>query len=129
MGRADRDEHVHFFSVNVIQPFLHNFDKQSLENTTFTYDYDYNSIMHYGANFFRSSSYYSSYVILYLAILAWGRTDRLWYRNAGEWPLVNAKVSVEPIATKSINCTTVSIDRPTISSNTSPSATSSVFKI
>jgi len=51
-SRADRDDHVHFFSVNVIQPFLHNFDKQSLDNTTFIYDYDYNSIMHYGPDFF-----------------------------------------------------------------------------
>jgi len=51
-SRADRDEHVHFFSVNVIPPFLHNFDKQSLDNTTFIYDYDYNSIMHYGPDFF-----------------------------------------------------------------------------
>lgn len=30
-----------------------NFDKQSLENTTYSFEYDYDSIMHYGRTFFR----------------------------------------------------------------------------
>jgi len=41
-----------FFSFSA---FVHNFDKQSLENTTYQYEYDYNSIMHYGTHFFSSS--------------------------------------------------------------------------
>ena len=30
-----------------------NFNKQSLENTTYGFEYDYDSIMHYGRYFFR----------------------------------------------------------------------------
>jgi len=30
-----------------------NFDKQSLKNTTYQFEYDYDSVMHYGKNFFR----------------------------------------------------------------------------
>ena len=30
-----------------------NFEKQSLENTTYSFEYDYKSIMHYGGNYFR----------------------------------------------------------------------------
>jgi len=80
-SRADRDDHVVFVAENVVKreyfffiplkserkslnllireihfclaAFLHNFDKQSLANTTYKYDYDYNSIMHYGTHFFR----------------------------------------------------------------------------
>jgi hypothetical protein len=40
---------VFFFWV----AFLHNFAKQSLVNTTYDYEYDYMSIMHYGTHFFR----------------------------------------------------------------------------
>lgn len=29
-----------------------NFEKQSLENTTYSFEYDYDSIMHYGKYFF-----------------------------------------------------------------------------
>ena len=36
-----------------ISAFLSNFDKQSLDNTTYKFEYDYDSIMHYGKNFFR----------------------------------------------------------------------------
>lgn len=32
--------------------FKSNFDKQSLENTTYSFEYDYDSIMHYGQFFF-----------------------------------------------------------------------------
>ena len=80
-SRADRDDHVVFVAENVVKreyffffplkserkslnllireihfclaALLHNFDKQSLANTTYKYDYDYNSIMHYGTHFFR----------------------------------------------------------------------------
>ncbi|KAK2703056.1 hatching enzyme 1.2-like [Artemia franciscana] len=54
-SRADRDAFVKFNEENAIQAFVHNFDKQSLENTTYQYEYDYNSIMHYGTHFFSSS--------------------------------------------------------------------------
>lgn len=37
----------------MIAEFRNNFDKQSLENTTYKFEYDYDSIMHYGKNFFR----------------------------------------------------------------------------
>lgn len=30
-----------------------NFDKQSLKNTTYQFEYDFDSVMHYGKNFFR----------------------------------------------------------------------------
>ena len=74
-SRADRDDHVHLFPENVVSrtcffhsahvvsissvirfvltAFLHNFDKQSLKNTTYEFEYDYDSIMHYGTHFFR----------------------------------------------------------------------------
>lgn len=51
-SRADRDDHVHLFPEHVVSPFLHNFDKQSLKNTTYEFEYDYDSIMHYGTHFF-----------------------------------------------------------------------------
>lgn len=35
--------------------FLDNFNKQSLENTTYNYEYDYQSIMHYGSHYFSKS--------------------------------------------------------------------------
>jgi hypothetical protein len=31
-----------------------NFNKESLENTTYSFEYDYGSIMHYGQFYFRS---------------------------------------------------------------------------
>jgi len=34
--------------------YRNNFNKQSLRNTTYNFEYDYNSIMHYGQYFFRS---------------------------------------------------------------------------
>lgn len=37
---------------NFISEFKSNFEKQSLKNTTYSFEYDYDSIMHYGANFF-----------------------------------------------------------------------------
>lgn len=35
--------------------FKPNFEKQSLENTTYSFEYDYDSIMHYGKHFFSKS--------------------------------------------------------------------------
>jgi hypothetical protein len=38
----------------VFAEYRNNFNKQSLRNTTYNFEYDYNSIMHYGQYFFRS---------------------------------------------------------------------------
>ncbi|ROT64680.1 Astacin-like metalloendopeptidase, partial [Penaeus vannamei] len=35
--------------------YIHNFAKQNKVNTTYTFDYDYKSVMHYGSHFFSSS--------------------------------------------------------------------------
>ncbi|XP_023289723.1 zinc metalloproteinase nas-13-like [Orussus abietinus] len=51
-SRADRDDFVQIHLENVIPQFRTNFDKQSRENTTYSYEYDYNSIMHYGQFYF-----------------------------------------------------------------------------
>ncbi|XP_049808643.1 hatching enzyme 1.2-like isoform X1 [Schistocerca nitens] len=51
-SRADRDQFVEIVKENIIPEFLNNFNKQSLENTTYSFEYDYDSIMHYGAYFF-----------------------------------------------------------------------------
>lgn len=53
-SRADRDRFVDVHMENVIPEFRNNFDKQSLENTTYKFEYDYDSIMHYGKSFFSS---------------------------------------------------------------------------
>ncbi len=74
-SRADRDDYVTLNQENVVKreqmwteisqifndlfcpffyaAFLHNFAKQSLLNTTYDFEYDYTSIMHYGTHFFR----------------------------------------------------------------------------
>jgi hypothetical protein len=36
--------------------FQVNFNKESLQNTTYSFEYDYNSIMHYGQFYFRSDT-------------------------------------------------------------------------
>ncbi|XP_068230819.1 hatching enzyme 1.2-like [Palaemon carinicauda] len=54
-ARSDRDDHVTVITENVIPDYLHNFNKQSELNATFSFDYDYNSIMHYGSHFFSYS--------------------------------------------------------------------------
>ncbi|CAG0885746.1 unnamed protein product [Darwinula stevensoni] len=51
-ARRDRDEYITVLKDNVIPNFLHNFEKLSLENTTYPYKYDYHSVMHYGPSFF-----------------------------------------------------------------------------
>lgn len=54
-ARSDRDNYVTIVKDNIILDYIHNFDKQSELNTTFSFDYDYNSVMHYGSNFFSFS--------------------------------------------------------------------------
>ncbi|KAJ4431988.1 hypothetical protein ANN_20597 [Periplaneta americana] len=53
-SRADRDQFVEIKFENIIPEYRSNFNKQSLENTTYNFEYDYDSIMHYGQYFFRS---------------------------------------------------------------------------
>lgn len=53
---ANRDNHIVVFEKNIIPKHLPNFDKLSgTEVTDFEYDYDYESIMHYGAFDFTSN--------------------------------------------------------------------------
>ncbi|XP_076271953.1 hatching enzyme 1.2-like isoform X1 [Rhynchophorus ferrugineus] len=54
-SRWDRDKFVKIHNENIIPRFKSNFDKQSLENTTYSFEYDYDSIMHYGKSFFSKS--------------------------------------------------------------------------
>ncbi|XP_044270605.1 hatching enzyme 1.2-like isoform X1 [Tribolium madens] len=51
-SRWDRDKFVKIHMDNIIPQYKTNFDKQSLENTTYSFEYDYDSIMHYGKYFF-----------------------------------------------------------------------------
>ncbi|XP_028139655.1 hatching enzyme 1.2-like [Diabrotica virgifera virgifera] len=51
-SRWDRDKFVKIHTDNIIPNYKANFDKQSLENTTYSFEYDYDSIMHYGKFFF-----------------------------------------------------------------------------
>lgn len=54
-SRWDRDRFVKINTKNIIPAFLSNFDKQSLDNTTYSFEYDYDSIMHYGKFYFSKS--------------------------------------------------------------------------
>ncbi|XP_011311042.1 zinc metalloproteinase nas-15 isoform X2 [Fopius arisanus] len=54
-SRADRDNFVTIQKENIISNFQINFEKESLENTTYSYEYDYSSIMHYGSDYFSKS--------------------------------------------------------------------------
>ncbi|KAI4470115.1 discoidin cub egf laminin and zinc metalloprotease domain containing [Holotrichia oblita] len=54
-SRWDRDKFVKIHTENIIPRYKANFDKQSLDNTTYTFEYDYNSIMHYGKYYFSKS--------------------------------------------------------------------------
>ncbi|KAF5304042.1 hypothetical protein FQA39_LY01827 [Lamprigera yunnana] len=54
-SRWDRDKFVKIHYENIIPNFKSNFEKQSLENTTYSYEYDYDSIMHYGKYYFSKS--------------------------------------------------------------------------
>ncbi|EEB14095.1 Low choriolytic enzyme precursor, putative [Pediculus humanus corporis] len=51
-SRSDRDRFVKIHFDNILPDLAVNFDKQSLENTTYNFEYDYDSIMHYGKYFF-----------------------------------------------------------------------------
>ncbi|XP_019762613.2 hatching enzyme 1.2 isoform X1 [Dendroctonus ponderosae] len=54
-SRWDRDKFVKIHEENIIPRYKSNFDKQSLDNTTYSFEYDYDSIMHYGKHFFSKS--------------------------------------------------------------------------
>lgn len=51
-SRDDRDRFVKVHWDNIIPGFRNNFEKQSKKNTSFNFEYDYESIMHYGMNAF-----------------------------------------------------------------------------
>ncbi|EFN62831.1 Astacin-like metalloendopeptidase [Camponotus floridanus] len=51
-SRADRDMYIDIHYENIIPGFRSNFNKQSPENATYSYEYGYDSIMHYGNYFF-----------------------------------------------------------------------------
>ncbi|XP_063859750.1 zinc metalloproteinase nas-4-like isoform X1 [Scylla paramamosain] len=51
-ARPDRDDHIDIITENIIPDYIGNFKKQSADNATFPFSYDYNSVMHYGSNFF-----------------------------------------------------------------------------
>ncbi|CAH1711873.1 unnamed protein product [Chironomus riparius] len=51
-SRNDRDRFVKVIWDNIIPNYKGNFEKQSLDNTTYSFEYDYNSIMHYGSSYF-----------------------------------------------------------------------------
>ncbi|CAL8083276.1 unnamed protein product [Orchesella dallaii] len=51
-SRPDRDKYINVVKTNVIRGFVNNFDKLSTKNVSIPFEYDYNSIMHYGINFF-----------------------------------------------------------------------------
>lgn len=52
-SRADRDDFVTVHWDNIEEGYENNFEKQSLNKTTYAYEYDYASVMHYGRNYFR----------------------------------------------------------------------------
>ncbi|XP_051173554.1 hatching enzyme 1.2-like [Leptopilina boulardi] len=54
-SRADRDKFVKVNFNNIISRFKGNFAKHSATNTTYNYEYDYDSIMHYGSHYFSKS--------------------------------------------------------------------------
>ncbi|ODM97305.1 Zinc metalloproteinase nas-4 [Orchesella cincta] len=51
-SRPDRDKYINVVKTNVIKGFINNFDKLATRNVSIPFEYDYNSIMHYGVNFF-----------------------------------------------------------------------------
>ncbi|KMQ94050.1 astacin-like metalloendopeptidase protein [Lasius niger] len=55
-SRADRDTYINVHYENIIPGFRSNFNKQSPENATYSYEYGYDSIMHYGNYFFSVDS-------------------------------------------------------------------------
>lgn len=51
-SRADRDRFVRVHWDNILPKYRNNFERQSLDNTTYAFEYDYGSIMHYGRAYF-----------------------------------------------------------------------------
>lgn len=51
-SRADRDRYVTVHWDNIHKRYRGNFERQSLANTTYEFEYDYGSIMHYGRAYF-----------------------------------------------------------------------------
>lgn len=51
-SRSDRDRFVKVHWDNIHPRYRGNFERQSLANTTYTFEYDYGSIMHYGRGYF-----------------------------------------------------------------------------
>lgn len=51
-SRADRDRFVKIHWDNILPKYKNNFEKQSLKNATYAFEYDYESIMHYGKGYF-----------------------------------------------------------------------------
>lgn len=52
-SRADRDDFVTVHWENIQKGYENNFEKRSLNDTTYAFEYDYDSIMHYGRSYFR----------------------------------------------------------------------------
>lgn len=50
--RPDRDNYIKIVESNVRKGKLNNFQKKTFDTTSTEFDYDYNSIMHYGQYFF-----------------------------------------------------------------------------
>ena len=53
-ARADRDKYIKIVNNNVRRGKQKNFHTKGDDKTTRNFDYDYNSIMHYGPYYFRS---------------------------------------------------------------------------
>lgn len=51
-SRSDRDRFVRVHWDNIIPRYRNNFERQSLDNTSYSFEYDYGSIMHYGRSYF-----------------------------------------------------------------------------
>ncbi|XP_055850323.1 hatching enzyme 1.2 [Episyrphus balteatus] len=51
-SRADRDQYVKIHWENIMPKFKKNFKLVSEKNGKYSFDYDYNSVMHYGAYYF-----------------------------------------------------------------------------
>lgn len=51
-SRADRDRFVRVHWDNIAPRYRNNFERQSLDNTSYAFEYDYGSIMHYGRAYF-----------------------------------------------------------------------------
>jgi hypothetical protein len=62
-----------------ILEFRNNFDKQSIENTTYAFEYDYDSIMHYGKFFFRwVVNYHHENGLKYTEVRLYGTSQKIY---------------------------------------------------